>query len=209
MLSSGKLELRFPPTHRTKKLKSGLRITSINCRLVCQIDSPVVINWEWLIGQTNVSIYTKQCRGRKARQQQATKKMHRKIRHVEDMCLLVRLGIIEESFTSPQHCFPEGLPLYYDTGWCWLQWLFLGTYRHKQKEKKRLPIDVYKVAVGKSKLFPKIQKISRHRQDSNLRGMNPTDFESVALTARPRCHIQENYLSKYLITRKSRSVKLL
>mmetsp|Transcript_58374 Transcript_58374/g.66178 ORF Transcript_58374/g.66178 Transcript_58374/m.66178 type:complete len:89 (+) Transcript_58374:71-337(+) len=27
----------------------------------------------------------------------------------------------------------------------------------------------------------------RHRQDSNLRGETPTDFESVALTTRPRC----------------------
>ena len=27
----------------------------------------------------------------------------------------------------------------------------------------------------------------RHRQDSNLRGGTPTDFESVALTTRPRC----------------------
>eukprot|EP00980_Cylindrotheca_fusiformis_P023643 scaffold10700_cov108-Cylindrotheca_fusiformis.AAC.7 len=30
-------------------------------------------------------------------------------------------------------------------------------------------------------------KNMRHRQDSNLRGGTPTDFESVALTTRPRC----------------------
>ncbi len=27
----------------------------------------------------------------------------------------------------------------------------------------------------------------RHRQDSNLRGRSPIDFESIALTTRPRC----------------------
>jgi hypothetical protein len=32
---------------------------------------------------------------------------------------------------------------------------------------------------------------NRQRQDSNLRGQCPIDFESIALTARPRCESQQ------------------
>ena len=34
----------------------------------------------------------------------------------------------------------------------------------------------------------------RSRQDLNLRGKFPTDFESVALTTRPRLHAEEIHL---------------
>jgi hypothetical protein len=30
--------------------------------------------------------------------------------------------------------------------------------------------------------------LARHRQDSNLRGRSPVDFESTSLTTRTRCH---------------------
>jgi hypothetical protein len=33
------------------------------------------------------------------------------------------------------------------------------------------------------------KKLYRHLQDSNLRGRSPRDFESHALTTRPRCRI--------------------
>ncbi len=39
----------------------------------------------------------------------------------------------------------------------------------------------------------------RSRQDSNLRGETPTDFKSVALTARPRLLVDRTMVSKTLI----------
>ena len=36
-------------------------------------------------------------------------------------------------------------------------------------------------------LYCKFKNVVRHLQDSNLRGQSPADFESAALTSRPRC----------------------
>ena len=42
---------------------------------------------------------------------------------------------------------------------------------------------------------------NRRRQGSNLRGMNPMDFKSIALTTRPLCQSRhKDGFSKYIIT---------
>ena len=38
-------------------------------------------------------------------------------------------------------------------------------------------------------------KSDRNRQDSNLRGETPMDFESIALTTRPRLQLWQNWLN--------------
>jgi hypothetical protein len=47
----------------------------------------------------------------------------------------------------------------------------------------------------------------RHRQDSNLRGLSPMDFESISLTARTQCHnffkngVMHNKLGAFIVKR--------
>ena len=55
---------------------------------------------------------------------------------------------------------------------------------------------------GERKLGRQIKK-NRSRQDSNLRGHSPIDFESIALTTRPQLpSLDSNFLVKYFTFRK-------